>query len=1275
VESSRNLCFLGSGGGVYILDISTPASAHKTGEIKTSGVVDDLFYDNSSGLLYIAAQRGGLEIWDVSHAESSRKVGTYATDRAAGVFVSGSYAYVVDTVSSHAGLKVVDVSNPASPQEVGSCPMPDGGSEFRQRPYGGVFVAGAYAYVADGGAGLQVVDVSDFGNLHVVGSCDMPGFASRVFITGSHAYLGGWQLGLQVIDVSDPFNPYVLGVCDEPDYTEGISVVGDYAYVSSWSYGLHVIDVTNPANPYEVGSFDTPGRAYTGVSTDVVVSGSYAYIADGDAGLRVVNISNPANPYEVGSFDTPGLGRSVVVSDSLAYLSATGLRVLDISDPEVPREMGAFDYTELSTPQHSYDVFVSGSYAYLGGYPGLWVFDISNPSNPSELASCNTECSVFSVFVSGSYAYLGAIEAELQALHVIDISNPRDPREVGSFIVPLSWPNYISDVFVADRYAYIAAMEGGLRVIDVSNATNPHEVGCCETLSSANGVFVSGSYAYVADNNGLCVIDVSNPSQPHEVRCYDTPGYAWDVSVSDSKAYVGDSSGLRIFDISNPSHAREVGWSDTPAGVDHVFVSGSYAYVMCHFAGLQIYEFLGESGNSLPIADAGPDEDVVDGDGDGSEQVNLDGSRSEDPDGTIESFIWTEGGIQIAAGVNPTVVLAVGVHTITLTVTDNDGDADTDDVVITITAPSAHTVSTPNTPSGPSSGQVDESLPFSTSGSACSQGHSVQYRFDWGNGNYSNWSSATSTSYSYSSAGTYQVKAQARCASSTSVVSNWSGAKTVVVDTATPSFGTFKPGDLVRATRKLNIRNDENEDVGDVFAGYGGIIEGPSRIREVDDVEYVFWKIRWDWKLSENGADILLGEDEGIVGWTAEGSSTGKWLLTDDVYWLAKALTNEARGQDELARRAVGYTVLNRLNYGSEFGSDIHGVVIASNGYAPYWDKPHQEPTRSDIVGRAEIILAREVSDPTDGATHFFSPMSQAGTNKHPVPGTGKEAYYARWAEPKGGWAVLSDTLTHYVNIDNREWRPLKDINPWEFMFYRPYTTRVTAAVRSPVELRVIDSEGRVTGLVGGEVVTEIPDAAYHDNTVTIFFPLGFYRYEIEGTNDGSYSLIVSAVTRDGNIDFVATDIPAKDDSNHRYSIRWDVLAQSEEGVTVQVDADGDGTFEQTITSGSELGGEDFGVITTEEFVSHGPNPVTGAGTAFFYALPEGTSTARLMIYGVSGRLLFETPIDADSTRFPSVGTWNPVDQDGIPLANGPYIYVLIADGKTIGHGKMVIQR
>ncbi|MEO0097825.1 MAG: hypothetical protein ABIK78_07005, partial [candidate division WOR-3 bacterium] len=44
------------------------------------------------------------------------------------------------------------------------------------------------------------------------------------------------------------------------------------------------------------------------------------------------------------------------------------------------------------------------------------------------------------------------------------------------------------------------------------------------------------------------VIDISNPSNPREVGYYDTPGYAYGVYVSSSYAYVADDeAGLGIY--------------------------------------------------------------------------------------------------------------------------------------------------------------------------------------------------------------------------------------------------------------------------------------------------------------------------------------------------------------------------------------------------------------------------------------------------------------------------------------------------------------------------------------------------------------------------------------------------------------------------------------------------------------------------------------------------------------------------------------------------------
>jgi hypothetical protein len=92
----------------------------------------------------------------------------------------------------------------------------------------------------------------------------------------------------------------------------------------------------------------------------------------------------------------------------------------------------------------------------------------------------------------------------------------------------------------------------------------------------------------------------------------------------------------------------------------------------------------GASQNTPPVANAGTDQTVTDGDNNGSEVVSLDGSASSDSDGNIVSYVWSDTNGQIATGVSPQVQFAVGTHNVTLTVTDDQGAAATDDMVITV---------------------------------------------------------------------------------------------------------------------------------------------------------------------------------------------------------------------------------------------------------------------------------------------------------------------------------------------------------------------------------------------------------------------------------------------------------------------------------------------------------------------------------------------------------------------------------------------------------------
>ena len=281
---------------------------------------------------------------------------------------------------------------------------------------------------------------------------------------------------------------------------------------------------------------------------------------------------------------------TVAVQENYAYIGVgPRLVVLDVSDPANPTVAGQ----TAMLPDVVQDIHIASPYAYVAdANAGLRVIDVSNPAAPMEVGAYDTPGDAVGVYVISSYAY---VADENAGLRVVDISNPAAPVEVGACETPV----FAYGVYVAGGYAYVADYYAGLRVVDVSNPAAPVEVGAYETLA-ATGVFVVGSYAYVA-GAGLRVIDVSNPAAPVEVGVYDTPGGAAGVYVTGSYTYVADGlAGLRVVDVSDLATPVEVGVYDTPGTAGGVYVAGGYAYVADGWGGLIILRYTGTGPTPTP---------------------------------------------------------------------------------------------------------------------------------------------------------------------------------------------------------------------------------------------------------------------------------------------------------------------------------------------------------------------------------------------------------------------------------------------------------------------------------------------------------------------------------------------------------------------------------------------------------------------------------------------------------------------------------------------------
>jgi N-acetylneuraminic acid mutarotase/pimeloyl-ACP methyl ester carboxylesterase len=123
-----------------------------------------------------------------------------------------------------------------------------------------------------------------------------------------------------------------------------------------------------------------------------------------------------------------------------------------------------------------------------------------------------------------------------------------------------------------------------------------------------------------------------------------------------------------------------------------------------------------------------------------------------------------------------------------------------------------------------------------------------------------------------------------------------------------------------------------------------------------------------------------------------------------------------------------------------------------------------------------------------------------------------------------------------------------------------------TAQLCSPGELRAYDSQGRVTGLVNGETVEEIPGSTYDSetNTIIIFSTDDSFYWEVVGTDEGTYGLDITNDSNGEVTSFIVTNVSTTNGATHNYAVDWTTIAQGGNGVTLEIDSDGDGEFEET---------------------------------------------------------------------------------------------------------------
>lgn len=106
-----------------------------------------------------------------------------------------------------------------------------------------------------------------------------------------------------------------------------------------------------------------------------------------------------------------------------------------------------------------------------------------------------------------------------------------------------------------------------------------------------------------------------------------------------------------------------------------------------------------------------------------------------------------------------------------------------------------------------------------------------------------------------------------------------------------------------------------------------------------------------------------------------------------------RTIYGEAGDQPDIGKAAVAAVISNRAASGRYGGSDVAKVVTAPNQFEP-WQRPDarqrmmaltpDSPDYQKIAAIFDGVIKGDIEDPTNGATHFYSPGAQAALGRKP---------------------------------------------------------------------------------------------------------------------------------------------------------------------------------------------------------------------------------------------------------------------------------------------------
>jgi hypothetical protein len=352
----------------------------------------------------------------------------------------------------------------------------------------------------------------------------------------------------------------------------------------------------------------------------VIVSGIRRFVNTGERVLLYEYVPGAGTVF-LGRLSEAGEGLALIgVADDVAVVAVApysesamapdaleALATYDISDPGEPTRLATFDLpdgvTDLSLAADT--VYVAFENANGGG---LWAVDVSNPAAPESVGTF-TATSPRLIAVEAATGYLVGLDATSQwYLMTVDLQQPNQIQTLGT----LNLAEPVTQLQIRGDHAFLA--DSGLTVVDVSQPSAPSQVAHRSFGTAPSALSIGEDVAYVSlvqvseltrstTGSTVVLVDVSEPKVlDTDLGTLDIADAVRDTAVVEQRLCVAADQGLREYDASAPENIVQVsGPQQTRNWWQAVAVAGSHAYVLDRYAGLVVLD----ASNPAQIAKVG----------------------------------------------------------------------------------------------------------------------------------------------------------------------------------------------------------------------------------------------------------------------------------------------------------------------------------------------------------------------------------------------------------------------------------------------------------------------------------------------------------------------------------------------------------------------------------------------------------------------------------------------------------------------------------------------